>query len=516
MSVPLEQYCKVLINEIFRCRYLVIGLFVVINVSVITVGLFWPKTYTSSTTILVEEKNIIQPLMRGAAVVTDVRDRGRRAKNVIFSRKIMSEIIDYAGWAKNNPSDIERERLAEALKSRTAVNTAGQNLIKIEYRDTDPERAYKTVGKYAELFINESLGNQSDESKAAFEFIVSQVEEYHVKLLSAEQQLKEFRSMNVDARPGTGSEIAGKINALQATIEKTSLDSKEAQIKLASIEKQLSGEVVVTASLTREGQYAARIVQLQGKMDNLRLNYHDTYPDIVSIKHQIENLKEAINNEKKQRETAKQRVESNDQTLVDEGIRLNPLYQQLRKQLFETKIKIETLSTRLSETKKRLGIELNRARRVHGGEATLAELTRDYEVNRDIYQDLLRRRENARVSKNLDRDKQGLTLRIHEPAFVPLRPSGVRFMHFIFGGILLGLAVPTGLIFGFQQVDPRIRFKSLISEKLNVPVLATVPHLVSPAEGRAVVRSFRFITVMLLFNLGFVITTAFIKYFEIL
>ena len=46
--------------------------------------------------------------------------------------------------------------------------------------------------------------------------------------------------------------------------------------------------------------------------------------------------------------------------------------------------------------------ELDRSRRIAASESALAELTRDYEVNRDIYQDLLKRRENARVSMNLD------------------------------------------------------------------------------------------------------------------
>ena len=51
-----------------------------------------------------------------------------------------------------------------------------------------------------------------------------------------------------------------------------------------------------------------------------------------------------------------------------------------------------------------LNSELDRSRRIAASESALAELTRDYEVNRDIYQDLLKRRENARVSMNLDEE----------------------------------------------------------------------------------------------------------------
>ena len=53
-----------------------------------------------------------------------------------------------------------------------------------------------------------------------------------------------------------------------------------------------------------------------------------------------------------------------------------------------------------------LNEELHRSGRIADSESALAELTRDYEVNRDIYQDLLRRRENARVSMELDREKR--------------------------------------------------------------------------------------------------------------
>src|SRR3546814_4245213 len=49
-------------------------------------------------------------------------------------------------------------------------------------------------------------------------------------------------------------------------------------------------------------------------------------------------------------------------------------------------------------------------------EAVTAELTRDYTVNRDVYQDLLKRRESARVSMNLDADQDGPSFAVQNPA----------------------------------------------------------------------------------------------------
>jgi polysaccharide chain length determinant protein (PEP-CTERM system associated) len=512
MQINLEQFLRVLAGETFKYRNLAVGIFIFINLFAVIVGLMWPKTYTSSSTVFVEEKNIIQPLMQGAAVATSVTDRTRIAKEIIFGRKIMNQVIEEAGWLQDRLTDIEKEKLIDALKSRTTILSVGNNLVKIEYKDEVPARAFKTAQKYTELFISESLGTQTQEGQAAFEFIDNQVKEYHEKLSGAEQQLKEFRSVNVDARPGTEAEVAGRINALQATIEKTSLAIKEARIKQGSLEKQLSGEAEVAVTATREGQYIMRIGELQSQLDTLRLTYLDTYPDIVRIKHQIEDIQENIAQEKRKREAGRELVKSGGQVVVDESTRMNPLYQQLKQQLFETKTDIETLTTRLAETNQLLRVETSRARRIHAGEASLAELTRDYEVNRDIYHDLLKRRENARVSRNLNRDKQGLTLRVHEPAFLPLQPSGARFMYFVIGGLLLGFIAPPALIYGLQKADPRIRYSLLISDRLNLPVLAEVPHLMTPGEMVTISRSSRMHLIFIFTTLGFVLAISFFRF----
>lgn len=516
MAVAQELLVRNLVVETYKHRGLVVAGFVVFSVVGVFLGLTLAKSYTSSTTIFVEDKNIIQPLMQGAAVATNVTDRASIAKEILFSNKIINRILEDAGWTQNSPSDLEKERFAEAIKKRTSVLSVGPKLIKIEYRDVNPQRAFLTAQKYAELFLSESVRNQSKESFEAYAFIDAQVNEYHAKLIETEQKLKDLRSTNVDARPGTEAEVAGRINALQATMEKTTLELKEARITQDSIEKQLSGEAEISVSLTREGQYMGRIAELQGRLDILRLSYHETYPDIVRLKHQIEDIKESITSEKQRRETGGQKEVQSGQLEFDETAGVSPLYTQLRRELFDTKTKIETLNTRLNETKRLLQLEMSRARRVHEGEATLAEYTRDYEVNRDIYQDLLRRRENARVSKNLNRDQQGLTFKIHEPATLPLRPTGFGFMHFMLGGLILGALVPTGLIFSLQQIDPRVRFPALASERLKIPVLATVPHLSSAAEiEQSYTRTKQYFFVVLL-TFGFVLTVSALKYLEII
>ena len=468
-----EQIPKALMTESFHSRRLVVAIFVIVNAVAITAGLLWTKVYTASTSILVDERNIIQPLMQGAAVATDAMDRSKNAREVIFGRKVMDVVLEYGGWLKAKPSVEERELLIEEIKKRTFISTVGKNILRIEYRDDDPERAFRVTEKFAELFMQESIAAKAAESSAAFDFIEKQTQDYQDKLTRTEGELKELRSSNLDARPGAEGEVTTRLNDLNKRLDATMQELREAEVRETSLERQVSGEAESTADVFREGQFRTRIAELQTKLDTLRLSYRDTHPDIVQVKQQMQDLTDQLNAPRARPEKTKR---------SDESAVNNPVYQQLRREQSQNESMIDALKARISELQRQSQEEVSRGKRMHSGDARLAELTRDYQVNRDIYQDLLRRRENARVSMNLDRDRQGLSFKIQEPATLPQSPGGPRFLHFVLGGILLGVLIPLGLLYLRLQFDPRVRVGSQISVAHRLPIITVVPHLWTAGE----------------------------------
>ncbi|GAB2555385.1 XrtA system polysaccharide chain length determinant [Rhodanobacter koreensis] len=479
--VPFESMLPVLLSEARRHRIAMGLTFAAIALAALVIGVLWPKKYDASTTILAQESSIITPLMEGAASTTGNKNRAGIARDVIFSRKVMDQVLITGGWMTAHPAPIEQDRIIEGIKARTRVQMSQDNLITISYYDSDPKRAYDVTRRFAQLFISESLASKQRESRDAYEFINSQVEAYRKKLTDAEDKLKAYRDANADARPGSEADTNSRISQLRSQIENTRMDLMEKRSQEASLNAQLSGESEVSAVQTTQGIYQTQLAELQTQLDKLLLTYTAEYPDVIRIRHQMQDLQQQLAQSDQRKQNARL---AGTPTTLDNGVQFNPLYQQLKSQVSATRSDIAATSARMSASEAMLQSELERSNRIANSENVTSELTRDYNVNRDVYQDLLKRRENARVSMNLDAEQRGLTFLIQNPAVMPLTPSGLRFMHFAIAGIVLALAIPFGLLFAIARFDPRVRSVEQLERSTGLMVLAAVPFYSTPQDRR--------------------------------
>lgn len=473
-SLSLDKLLKILLLECFNRKNFIFIVFVLVSFSVLFVGLNWPKKYTSFSIIHIDKSNILQPLMRGAAETTESTDHVANAKEIIFSDRIMDALLENIGVLESEPSDVELALIKQKIKGGLSIEDVGDNLLKIAYTDSDQDNAYLVAKNISDLFIEVGENSKLEESQTAYDFINKQVDEYLQKLITIEKDLSDFRSNNPDARPGLQTEISNRISKLQKDIEDNQLLLKEKLIKKQSIQNQLSGEAAITISQTKQGKLREQMAELQTQLELLRLDYRDTYPDIVRIKAQLTDLKKALSYEIDHKNTAKDSDRAKDESYLEDSIILSPLYQELRSNFSANETEIATLKVRIDALNTTLQNEYEREKKIFSGEEVLSQLTRNYAVNQEIYQDLLKRRENARVSKNLDEEQKGFTFKVQQPAKIPLLPTGIRFLHFVIAGLVLGIIVPIGLIYAFILLDSRVRHSSIIVNELEIPVLAEV------------------------------------------
>lgn len=456
----------------FSHRIFVAGSFFVICVLTLAASIFWPRVYSSEASIFVEQKNILGRLMEGAAVQTGVQEQARLADDVLFSRLVMSSVLEEHGFMARNPSALEIEKEIENIKDRTKVSVSSPNLITVSYRDRSAERAFVTTKILSEAFVAESARSKLDESNSAYTFIDLQVKEYEEKLRNSEEKLKNFNSKNLSVSPGAENQVRARIGQLRTQISQIEQDLREAAIRLSSLQSQLSGEDRTAEIVAVASSYQTRVAVLKEELDELRLTYREVYPDIVQLKEQIASL-ETLANSVTVVETNVRSVAAADTSAI------------LQQSLYETEISVATLESRLTEARSELRIERQRMQDIPAIELQLKEINREYNVNQAIYTDLLHRREIARVSMNVDRDQQGLTIRIREPANLPLTAGGPRTYQILLVGLIFGLSLPIGAIGLGQRLDGKIRLASQITENLGIPVIATVPEYLRRRDARA-------------------------------
>lgn len=463
------EIVKAVFRELLLHKGIAAVLFLGVLFCTLALGYIWPQNYVTRTLLYADETNIIEPLLEGRASVTAI-DHANRAREVLYTRRIMEKVAAEVGLFNEQQSPRDQDGILKMLRGRTKLQTESGNYFHIEYIAPDPDESFRSLNAIVKVFIEDSAESKRKESRDAYLFIDQQVKTYQSQLQAAELKLKEFKAKNLD---GTEQSVSARIDQLRLQIEELKLAIDETQARRNSLRQQLASESAFQAQKSKVDGLRERVQVLQSQLDTLRLSYRDTYPDIVSLKDQINDLEWQI--ETAEAAGAGYTAGSGSGS---EGSR-NPLYEELRNRLAEAEVEVRSQKNRLSALQKLLEEEYERGKRVAEKQATLSELTRDYDVTREIYEEMLGRKEKARLSMTLDIEGQGVSYKIQEPANFPLEPSGLRFIHFAIIAPVLALLAPLGLAAVYVVLDPRIRFSSSLESLLpeGVEVIGVVPHM---------------------------------------
>jgi polysaccharide chain length determinant protein (PEP-CTERM system associated) len=319
--------------ELIRFRFFVVVVFIAIAFMILAVGFMWPKNYTTSAVLYADDTNIIGPLLKGNAEVTQI-DRSEKASEIIYTKPIMLSVGLRSGLIKEEMTEAEQLRVVDFIRGRIRIERERSNdYFRLSFTANNPDVSFEVLNAMVAAFIENAARKKRDESMSAYTFIDSQVQIYKRRLESAEEKLKEFKAQNTD---GTEEQVNSRLASLRQDIETLKINLEETQARINSITQQLGTEGQYLQAKGQADELRQKRQMLMTQLEQLQLSYQDSYPDIVSLKSQIAEVDLSI---QKMQETG---------TIFGSGEKIeNPLYEELRKQLSESDVELRTQKRRM-------------------------------------------------------------------------------------------------------------------------------------------------------------------------
>ncbi|QJD99883.1 chain length-determining protein [Massilia forsythiae] len=429
-----------------------------------------PNQYEASARVYVDTQSILKPLLSGMTTMPNLDQQVMFMRRTLISRPNVERLMRMVDLDVKAKDSKQHEKIVDDLMSQIRIGgTERDDIYTITYVSDNPKLGKDVVQSLLTIFFEGSYGGKKQDSEKAVQFIDDQIKNYEEKLAAAENTLKEFKIKNMGMLPrGDGGDFGGQLMGAGDALNQARLELSEAEQARNAIKRQIAGEPAKPGAkkidpAMLDPELEARIGAAQKNLDTLRLQYTEQHPDIIANRRLLDQLLA------QRADLAKNGTRS-----LDPGAGYSPMLQQMNVALSQAEARVASMRARVGEYETRVARLRAQSTEAPEIEAQLAQLNRDYQVNRDNYQKLVERRESARLSGDLSSATDMLSFRIIDPPTVPGQPSGpnrLRLFSLVFAGALVaGIAAA----FLMSQVRPTFMSQVALRDVTGLPVLGAI------------------------------------------
>lgn len=483
------------LRGIWRYRWYALGLAWIVCIAGWVGVQRLPDQFEASARVYVDTQSILRPLLRGLTVDVNTDSQVQLMTRTLLSRPNLEKVARMTDLDLKARDTKQMDELIDGLAKNISLRSAGrENLYSIVYQDRDPQFAKKVVQSLLTIFVENALGETRQDSDSAQRFLDKQIAEYEARLLAAEERVKTFKRQNVGVMPDSGQDHYARMQTLSGQLAAARLELRESEQRRDALSQQIQGELPTfgygNRSPAADPKRAnitlpvdARIQGMQERLDQLLLQFTDKHPDVIAVRQTLADLKKQRDAEmaeitKSMTATASAENDGNGMP-VPAGVS-NPLYQQLKLTLSQEEANIAAIKVRVQEYESRLTEMQKLVNSVPEIEAQLKALNRDYEVTRQNYDQLLARRESARLSQQAGQTNEDIRFKVIDPPRVPNTPTGPNRLALMTTVFVAGLGAGLVLAFLMSQLRPTFDNRRILTEITSLPVLGSVSMIVSP------------------------------------
>jgi uncharacterized protein involved in exopolysaccharide biosynthesis len=422
---------------------------------------------------------------------------------VVTSRSSLEPLVDkYDLYRVEKGRGEPMETIIESMRDniRVAVNTSRNDItngFNIAYRYRDPRLAQAITAELASKYINVQTAEDVNRNTAAKTFIDNQVAQAQEAVAAIDKQRVDFMSAKVGQLPSEAQSLLNQLSGLRE--EQKALISEVGRLQdrraatanqLAVLQQQndfaiddVATNITDPKTTLAWSQLVSKKAQLDGELTRITQEYTPKHPDVIAKKEEVKRVQDEMD-----QMIAEWKDKIKEKKAKLEGkpsAQLNAIQNEIK--LIDGEIKRQ--QNLLAQNEQNIASLITRINSVPGVEVALSAIDRDYQTKKAALDQLLLQQQRITLNKEAATQQQGEGIEVIDAANLPSQPVAPKRL--MLSSIGLGVGLGLGLLLIAIFEGPRlltIQNADDARHYTGLPVLLSVPELLTPQEARAVPR----------------------------
>jgi succinoglycan biosynthesis transport protein ExoP len=501
--------------------------------------IFWPPTYRSTATILIEEPDVPADLVK-STVSTFADDRLQVIQQRVMTNQNLNDIIDRFKLYQTALAEKPRSAVVDSLRSKillevVSADVSGQPANRqkkrnqatiaftVSFDSGNPQVAQQVANRLTDLYLSENDRTRQEKAAGTTEFLTEQAQKLYADVQTLEKKLLDLKSTYNGSLPEQFNSNMQMLNQAQNQQMQTSSEIQVLQEKRSFLQNQLAIVTPYTVQTTngRPNTPQGQLMDLELQYNDLSSKYGTKHPDVIRLQRQIEALKAQMGGGggaavataeyaalQSQLADAQQRygeqhpevqrlrrklAELQQQvgkpsaftTLVaPQGPPDNPMYLQLQNQLGNVDSELRGAQERANSLDANVQNLQKRVLQTPAIESEYNALRDQYSAALQRYQSFKDKEADAEVAQNMEQQSKGETFSVIEPPELPDLPVSPNRKLLAAAGLVVSCMIAIGVALGLDMLDPRIYEPRSLKAVFGDEPLVAVPYLFTAAETR--------------------------------
>ena len=423
-KMDLREYGRLFL----RRKWMIVFSFLFILLAASVYCVVTPELYKSSTTILIIPQSVPQDYVR-STVSVKVEQQLATIRQQVMSRTTLMKVMEELRLFEKERKELAPEEVVELMRKRVGIEVVqgrardSSDAFTLSFQYENPKSAMAGAARLASFFIDENLKTREQQAVGTSDFLESQLKQTKEKLEALEGQVKEYKMRFMGELPQQMDANLRMLTGLQDRLRSNEANARAAEDRKAYLEAQLS-LMEKSVTVTDNGQTVSysqdpsqalenQLALKRARLAELTSKYTPMYPTVVAARKEVTEL------EKRVAESQGAASPPSDGKRPGGALSASASYppggtgevRRMKAQFKSSTAEIASLKKEKKSIEKSIASVERKIEASPKREQEMISLIRDYENQKQSYDDLLKKKLEADVSRTSRSGRRGRSSR---------------------------------------------------------------------------------------------------------